>query len=107
HIRYIDTGFDDCRTYEHVELSRKKSKHDIFQLIFIHLSVRNSYTGISNQASYFPGNTFDILHAIIQEKYLPTPCHLTFNRFTHEYRVVFKYVRLNRKTIFRRGFDDR
>ena len=69
-VGHVEAGLDDARAHEDIELAAEEGIHHAFQVVVVHLAVRDSDAGLRHQRFHFFGKCIDILHAVVHDEHL-------------------------------------
>src|SRR5262249_36192584 len=58
YIRHVESGLDDGRADENVELVRLKVEHHVFEIALLHLSMTDGDASLRHEALQLKGNVF-------------------------------------------------
>ena len=83
-----------------------KVTHDLFQIAFSHLSVREIHTGVGYDAFQVFDNALDGLHFIVQKINLTATCQLSITGFSDLYIRPLTHERLDGMSMLGRRGDN-
>ncbi len=94
--RYVDTGFDNGGTDQHVETLMVEIVHHTFQITLTHLTMANSDTRFRHQFAETLRRFLDIFNVIVEVVDLSATQNLTQDRFADHQIVKFTDKRFHR-----------
>lgn len=80
----IEARFNDRRADQNIRLAPDESRHDVFQLVPVHLPVADEDSRLGNQRANSIGNGLDRADPVMNEIDLPVAVHLPHNRLADE-----------------------
>ena len=104
---YVDPGFDNGGTDQHVKTLVMEIVHHPLKLAFAHLSMTDGNARFRHQLRQPLGGFPDVFHVIIEVVYLAAAQHLTQDRLAYHQRVIFAHEGFDRQTAGGRRGDDR
>ena len=82
-VRDVESGLDDGRRHEHVELALPEVVDDLFELVFGHLTVCDRDPGLRHQLGELARDPLDRLHPVVHEEHLAFAQDLASDRRRH------------------------
>ena len=104
-IRDIQTGLNDGRRYQYIDLFADETQHDIFQFTLLHLSVRISHTCFRHQLRHHGRHILDVIYPVIDIVHLAAAVQLSLHGFAYHFFIKFADIGLDRLSVERRFFQ--
>ena len=105
--RHVDPGLDDGRAHEDVEAPVVEVEHDLLEVAFAHLPVRDPDLRLRHDGLDLLGELLDVLHPIVHEIDLTAAPDLAQDRFADDLRAPLPHDRSDREASLRCGGDER
>ena len=101
----IQPRLDDCRCHQHINLCVDKLKHDLLQLMLLHLTVGKRHIRLRHKACDLTGDLLNIVDAVVYIVHLSLSGQLAHNRLTHHLLIVLHDICLYRLALAGRFFQ--
>ena len=69
-VRDVEAGLDDARAHEDIELAAEEGVHHAFQVVVVHLAVRDGDAGLRHERLDLFGQCINGLHAVVHDEHL-------------------------------------
>ena len=98
----IQSCFNNCCGYQHINFPVDKVRHDPFQLMFFHLSVGKGHNRIRHHSLDLSCYLINICYTIVYIIHLSIPGQFPVNGLPYHFLIILHYIGLNGSTVHRR-----
>ena len=104
-IGNIQSGLNNARRDQHIDITVNKIIHNAFQFSLLHLPVGKGDPGLRYQRTHSCCDIRDRIDTVIYIIDLPASCQFAGDRFPYQFLIVFHHKRLDRETVLRSFFQ--
>ena len=106
-VGHVEAGLDDARAHEDIELAAEEGIHHAFQVVVVHLAVRDGDAGLRHERLDFFGQSINRLHAVVHDEHLAAAGQLVEDRVLDDLVVALEHDGLDGQAVHGRRVDER